>query len=120
MENPNEHAQLQHVGDFVLQQLRHGAPSASYSFLSWLTEEPTGNTASSNLSFTIVEASQQVVAGMNYRFTMVLQKPSADDTDKTFVGAFTAVVYDHFGDLTVTSWGEELSEDQAMILLHGA
>ncbi len=52
-------------------------------------------------SFKIVEASQQVVAGMNYRL-----KIQVLNNKQECVGTFLVTVYDRFGDLSVTEWGE--------------
>ena len=44
----------------------------------------------------------QVVAGMNYKFNIgIFLKNEC-------LGGFSAVVYDRFGTLSVTDWGEEL------------
>eukprot|EP00429_Kryptoperidinium_foliaceum_P001087 CAMPEP_0176009822 /NCGR_PEP_ID=MMETSP0120_2-20121206/4448_1 /TAXON_ID=160619 /ORGANISM="Kryptoperidinium foliaceum, Strain CCMP 1326" /LENGTH=129 /DNA_ID=CAMNT_0017342629 /DNA_START=211 /DNA_END=600 /DNA_ORIENTATION=+ len=52
---------------------------------------------------TVVEASQQVVAGMNFRLTILIRQ------ENDCVGAFRATVYNHFGNLSVTEWKDELS-----------
>ena len=32
------------------------------------------------------------------------------------LGAFSALIYDHFGDLEVTTWGTELSTEDVILL----
>jgi hypothetical protein len=56
----------------------------------------------------VVEASQQVVAGLNFRLTLLVQ-----GSNKSCVGAFQTTIYNHFGDLEVTKWGDELSCTEA-------
>jgi len=75
---------------FAFQELR--SPSSPYTIS---TEQ--GNTIDID-GFKIVKASQQVVAGMNYRLELVFQ-----DSLGSCVGAGTVVVYNHFGDLSITS-----------------
>lgn len=64
--------------------------------------------SSNHLRLHLIDAYQQVVAGMNYRLTIKL-----DDDKGNCRGAFTATVYDHFGELSVTDWGREISCRQA-------
>ena len=61
----------------------------------------------------IVQASQQVVAGMNYKLTIALF-----DGDGNCQGAFKCTVYNHFGDLSVTTWGDEVSCEEANALIN--
>mmetsp|Transcript_9492 Transcript_9492/g.11374 ORF Transcript_9492/g.11374 Transcript_9492/m.11374 type:complete len:182 (-) Transcript_9492:450-995(-) len=77
------------------------AESNKYSFL--ISKEET------SYNFEVIEASQQVVAGTNYKLTIGVS--SIDDT--VCLGAFKAVLWDHFGELSVTKWGEELSCEEA-------
>mmetsp|Transcript_14736 Transcript_14736/g.32018 ORF Transcript_14736/g.32018 Transcript_14736/m.32018 type:complete len:171 (+) Transcript_14736:268-780(+) len=55
------------------------------------------------LDVVILEAQQQVVAGMNYRIKIGLT-----DSHGKCLGAFKVLVYDQFGDLSVSRWGEEV------------
>lgn len=82
--------------------------------------------SSSNLSFAeseaslrprVLQAAQQVVAGMNYKLTIMLE--TAKDSKPLCVGAFDVTIYDHFGDLSVTNWGEEYSCSAAFHFLEG-
>merc|ERR1712087_382395 len=50
-------------------------------------------------SYEVVGASEQVVAGLNIRLDMIFLDSAGD-----CVGAATVVVYDQFGDLSVTSF----------------
>jgi hypothetical protein len=77
----------------------------------------------SEIRVKIVRASQQVVAGMNYRLLLLLV--TSDDSSSSSeqpalgscVGAFTVTVYDRFGTLEVTSWGQEVECSKAKALL---
>lgn len=53
---------------------------------------------------------RQVVAGMNYKLVMTI----SDET--SCLGAFEVTIYDHFGDLSVTKFGDEMSCDDAKAL----
>merc|ERR1712078_401380 len=55
--------------------------------------------------YKILQASSQVVAGMNYRMIIMLN----DGTSDTCVGAFGVTVYDQFGNLSIKDWGKEIS-----------
>ena len=56
----------------------------------------------------IVKASQQVVAGMNYKLTVALF-----DGNGNCEGAFKCTIYNHFGDFSVTTWDDEVSCEAA-------
>ena len=74
-----------------------------------------GNTA---LQVTVVRAYQQVVAGMNYRLVLLAERPATEEGSASVcVGALAATVYDRFGTLQVTQWGQELACDRAKALL---
>ena len=45
-----------------------------------------------------------MVAGLNYKLTIALMKDS-----NICLGAIKVTVYDHFGELKVTKWGDKLS-----------
>jgi hypothetical protein len=65
------------------------------------------------------------VAGMNYRLLLLLvatdETSSSSEQEQpalgSCVGAFTVTVYDRFGNLEVTSWGEEVECSKAKALL---
>lgn len=64
---------------------------------------PGANAVGESVSgFRIVRASQQVVAGMNIRMTLLFH-----DALGKCAGACTVVVYNHFGDLSVTQWATD-------------
>uniref|UniRef100_A0A7R9WSG6 Cystatin domain-containing protein n=1 Tax=Craspedostauros australis TaxID=1486917 RepID=A0A7R9WSG6_9STRA len=54
----------------------------------------------------VVEGSDQVVAGIMYRITIALLDPADCNTCK---GGFRVVMYDHFGDISISTWGQEVS-----------
>ena len=78
----------------------------TYSFLGEIPSED------GDLDRRVLQASQQVVAGMNYRMTIAMLKP-----DGQCVGAFKCIVYDRFGNLQVSSWGDEVPCDEVVALL---
>jgi hypothetical protein len=86
-----EKSPVPEAADFAFQELT--SASSSYS----ITEDPekSGDVA----GFEVVGASQQVVAGLNIRMDMVFT-----DSSGGCLGAGTVVVYDQFGDMSVTSW----------------
>jgi hypothetical protein len=84
------------------------APTTPYSFAADLPGR--------NVTHQIVKAFQQVVAGMNYRFVLLLQ----DKDTSECLGAFAVTVYDNFGTLQVTAWGKEVSCDRAKANLENA
>lgn len=59
---------------------------------------------SSASSFQIIDASQQVVAGLNIRLTLSFQDESLD-----CVGACRVTVYNQFGVLSINQWNKELT-----------
>jgi hypothetical protein len=75
-----------------------------YSFLS------SASISSGSMKVVVLNASQQVVAGMNYKLTLGL----LDSNSGQCIGGFKCTVYDHFGDLSVTNWGDEVSCDEVM------
>jgi hypothetical protein len=85
---------------YTLQVLDNESP---YSFLS-------STSSSGSMKVVVLNASQQVVAGMNYKLTLGL----LDRNSGQCVGGFKCTVYDHFGDLSVTKWGEEVPCDEVM------
>jgi hypothetical protein len=60
----------------------------------------------------VAKAWQQVVAGMNFRLVVIIENATGE-----CIGSFTATVYDHFGELSVTKWGKEVGCAQAKGLL---
>ena len=100
------------AADFLFRTLLE-QPSSRYSFLHTTSAtKPTATSATAR----VIQASQQVVAGMNFQLTLLVQSSS----DQDCMGAFTATVYNRFGDLSVTDWREELTCGQAKILMEQA
>jgi hypothetical protein len=66
--------------------------SSPYSVVSIVSKDDV-------VDFEILRVSQQVVAGLNIRMDLVFR-----DSSGGCVGAGTVVVYNHFGDLSITSW----------------
>ena len=52
-----------------------------------------------------------MVAGLNYKLTIALMK------DSICLGALKVTIYDHFGDLSVTKWGDQLTCEDVQELL---
>mmetsp|Transcript_6236 Transcript_6236/g.9724 ORF Transcript_6236/g.9724 Transcript_6236/m.9724 type:complete len:215 (+) Transcript_6236:75-719(+) len=69
---------------------------------------------SGEVTAVVLEAQRQVVAGLNYKLTIALMK------DSVCLGALKVTVYDRFGDLSVTKWGDRVSCDDVQVqeLLH--
>ena len=95
-----EDARVVSAANFARQAMVDGR---SYSFLS-------SSSSSSSMKVVVLRASQQVVAGMNYKLTLGL----LDHNSGQCVGGFKCTIYDHFGDLSVTTWGEEVSCEEVM------
>mmetsp|Transcript_15577 Transcript_15577/g.24215 ORF Transcript_15577/g.24215 Transcript_15577/m.24215 type:complete len:158 (-) Transcript_15577:216-689(-) len=58
----------------------------------------------------VLNASTQVVAGINFKLRVALKEKIATNG---CVEVFDAIVYDHFGDFSVTEWGDIMEcEDQ--------
>mmetsp|Transcript_86036 Transcript_86036/g.128911 ORF Transcript_86036/g.128911 Transcript_86036/m.128911 type:complete len:171 (+) Transcript_86036:96-608(+) len=72
--------------------------NTNYSFLS-------SSTKTSTPSPQVIEAAKQVVAGLNIQLTIMVK----DGNDDSCLGAFGVVVYNQFGDLSVTRWGDEVT-----------
>lgn len=89
----------------------------AYSFLNAIQQDEE-----SSLKVTVVRAFQQVVAGMNYRLVLLAERipVSEQGGSSVCVGALAATVYDRFGTLQVTHWGQELACDRAKALLENA
>eukprot|EP00591_Stephanopyxis_turris_P007855 CAMPEP_0195524348 /NCGR_PEP_ID=MMETSP0794_2-20130614/24119_1 /TAXON_ID=515487 /ORGANISM="Stephanopyxis turris, Strain CCMP 815" /LENGTH=144 /DNA_ID=CAMNT_0040654551 /DNA_START=57 /DNA_END=491 /DNA_ORIENTATION=+ len=79
----------------VLTQLEGNSPPGTYSF-------SVGSEDINNVDIEIIEAREQVVAGINYSL-LIAMKMSED-----CVGAFRVTIYDRFGDISVTDWGDEV------------
>lgn len=74
------------------------------------------------VSYRIIKAEQQVVAGMNYRLTLLFgdQEEETDD-DKAggggdCVGACRVIVYNHFGGLSISEWSKELTCEEVLAM----
>ena len=98
---------------FAVQSLRSDdfVNSMHYSFLSKLKEEEEKD----DMTITVVQGSQQVVAGMNYQLTLVLSDSTRQGDE--IIGAFVVTVYDKFGSLSLTNWGREVPLTEAKSLL---
>ena len=82
---------------------------SQYSIFS--SSEAAMTTPASTATFDIIKASQQVVAGMNYDLTLMLL------LNDECQGGFRVIVYDQFGSLSVTEWGEEYTPDEAETMM---
>lgn len=93
---------LQEVATFAVEQITQNDNiqlNKNYSFASYLTS------GENNYSVKVVHAYQQVVAGMNYKMIIAIH----DLNSNKCIGSFKVTVYDHFGDLSVSNWGGEVS-----------
>jgi hypothetical protein len=89
---------VQKVADFAVKAL----PDSQYEFLT---------VPVNTLHSTVIRAQQQVVAGRNYKLLITLS--DANDC----LGAFEVTIYDHFGDLSISHWGEEMTCEQAKAMV---
>ena len=64
----------------------------------------------------IVQASQQVVAGMNYKLLVMIHNEGPEE-DVVCFGAFFVTIYNQFGNLSVTNWGREYSCEESYEIL---
>lgn len=97
---------LQKAATFAFQQFLAGASSTTtYTFLS------SHNYVPDHIQQEIISAKQQIVAGMNYDIVVRL---TTDGEPHQCVGGFHVIVYDHFDELSVTDWGDELTCDQLL------
>jgi hypothetical protein len=104
-------------GGYALAQIDSPQVVTAASFaVSSLSEAPysfaSNVSAEAGYIVKVAKAWQQVVAGMNFRLVIIIENATGE-----CIGAFTATVYDRFGDLTVTKWGKEVECAQAKNLL---
>lgn len=93
--DPEENIVITEAATFVLEEVRK--PSSPHSIGSLSLQD-----VSNIVGVRILEASQQVVAGLNIRLTLAFE-----DDQSACLGSCTVVVYDHFGDLSITTWKED-------------
>jgi hypothetical protein len=89
---------------FAVEKLNEA--TKTYSFASSM---PSGDP-----TVKVVKAYRQVVAGMNYKLVVLIE-----DSPGQYVGSFAATVWDQFGALSVTNWGQELTEEEVNLLRKG-
>ena len=90
---------IQKAAEFAFLQYTSGqVPSTTIEYDFQL---PTNH--SEDYVIKVFDAYQQVVAGMNYKFKLGIFLGDA------CVGGFNVTIYDRFGTLSVTNWGDELS-----------
>ena len=110
VENIQDNPQLLQAATFALKRLSQGDGPA-YSFVDSLAANLSEEPNSPNSNIRIIRAFQQVVAGLNYRLVVALVR------DHDCFGAFAVTIYDHFGDLSITTWGKEIQCSRAMAAL---
>lgn len=103
MSEPNP--RLLEAANYAMQNLPE-----KYTFASSVVQDRTTSSSetsdSNKYSFQVIQAFQQVVAGMNYKIIITI----TDNNNKNnCIGAFAVTVYDQFGTLSVTTWGKEIS-----------
>lgn len=81
-----------------------------YSF-ALATTHGNGTTTTPIQTLKIIQATKQVVAGMNYALTLMLLKGNE------CVGVFKATVYNRFGELSLTKWGGEIPCTEGMLIM---
>merc|ERR1719389_617986 len=73
--------------------------AASFAFEDFQSPDSKYAMPSDVVSYEVVGASEQVVAGLNIELDMIFL-----DSEGNCVEAATVVVYDHFGDMSITSF----------------
>jgi hypothetical protein len=109
-------ARIVQVAAFAVQSLRSAETAASLNRYAFVSKLPADD---NDVTITVVQGSQQVVAGMNYQLTLVLSSALSGEGDSP-IGAFVVTVYDKFGSLSVTNWGREVPPSEAKSLLENA
>ena len=103
-----ENEQVRKAAAFAVQALT--TEQVSYSFVS------DGNLQSiQDSDVRIIRGFRQVVAGLNYRLILALTQKQQEE--EKCLGAFAVTIYDHFGDLSVTLWGNEIECSRDMAAL---
>ena len=93
----------------VAERLKNEDTERSVMFLG-LTAEESGLLGSAYLAENFPFDYSQIVAGMNFDIKIGIFE------GENLIGGFRTVIYDHFGDLSVTTWGTELSSDDVILL----
>mmetsp|Transcript_26162 Transcript_26162/g.39546 ORF Transcript_26162/g.39546 Transcript_26162/m.39546 type:complete len:217 (-) Transcript_26162:1081-1731(-) len=101
--------QVVKVSNYALKE--HAKKSTSTASVGHALTISKEEVESGQVTAVVLEAQQQVVAGLNYKLTIALMK------DSTCLGALKVTVYDRFGDLRVTKWGDQLTCDDVQDLL---
>mmetsp|Transcript_7812 Transcript_7812/g.12063 ORF Transcript_7812/g.12063 Transcript_7812/m.12063 type:complete len:223 (+) Transcript_7812:81-749(+) len=101
--------QVVKVSNYALKE--HSKKSTSTASVGHALTISPDEVESGQVTAVVLEAQQQVVAGLNYKLTIALLK------DSTCLGALKVTVYDRFGDLRVTKWGDQLTCDDVQDLL---
>jgi len=102
-----EDSRVTNAAKFALTSLFDGDDKTveKYSFHSTLTSNNKKN--QQNYDVEVVRGYDQVVAGMNYK--LILRVVDNSQSASSCVGGLAVTVYDHFGDLSVTTYGKEFS-----------
>eukprot|EP00977_Amphora_coffeiformis_P027483 scaffold34615_cov180-Amphora_coffeaeformis.AAC.5 len=108
-----ENDEVLQAASFAVQALTNKDHAPSYSFLG---EEEDYLKSISNSDIHVIRGFRQVVAGLNYRLILAITRPQGEE-EKDCIGAFSVTIYDHFGDLSVTTWGKEMDCARAMAAL---
>ena len=83
------------VSALAQKQLEEEGGERTYTFNAIRADE---------VNLVVLEAQKQVVAGMNYRLTIGV----TDRASGECLGGFKCIVYDRFGDLSLSIWGKEV------------
>jgi len=102
--DPSENPRLPEITAFVLHEIVVG--NSPYFFANQVGSNKN------DVTVIVCKAFQQVVAGMNYRLVLLLERNSES------IAAFKVTVYDRFGNLSVTTWGEDVPVDHAKAILN--
>lgn len=102
-------ARVVEVAGFALETLRSSSSKGGASLPSSLQTFAVGPlSVATSPRVRVVAAEQQVVAGLNYKLTLQIVDEDRDEC----LGVFNVVIYDQFGNMSVTEWGELSSCDE--------
>ena len=109
------------AADFAFTELMNTSnsdalPTLEYSFLPLVRYSTDGEEEGHDYEIRIIDASQQVVSGMNYKMTIMIEGTQRG-TESDCVGSFSVTVYDHFGQYSVTRWGPEVACERTLEIL---
>ena len=106
----------EHVQDLRTNQMVREA--STFALQALQEERPYAFGAQDIDTVQVIDAWQQVVAGINFRLTLLfVNKDGNGDDSYDCVGACEVQIYNQFGTLSVTKWKKELSCEEAAVMM---